>query len=125
MSRYVPPKVGKNHSKARNSENSALFLVSCFMYILAAIVLSVGPPFRQSMGRNRMYPIKWLFPIVFELTCLLSTFRHCYCGRHTNFSIFACGPCARGAQSHGSDIHLKQFQDLRSGSSWRLVCMCF
>lgn len=28
-------------------------MVSCYQYILSAIVLSVGPPFRQSMGHNR------------------------------------------------------------------------
>lgn len=35
-----------------NSENTALFLLSCFQYILTSIVLSVGPPFRQAMTSN-------------------------------------------------------------------------
>lgn len=43
----------KEHSNARNSENTTLFLVSCYQYILSAIVMNVGPPFRQSMATNR------------------------------------------------------------------------
>ncbi|KAF2171020.1 hypothetical protein M409DRAFT_18993 [Zasmidium cellare ATCC 36951] len=49
---YQPPVIDKNHSNSKNSENTALFLVSCFQYILSAIVLSVGKPFRQSMAHN-------------------------------------------------------------------------
>ncbi|OAL50930.1 hypothetical protein IQ07DRAFT_508291 [Pyrenochaeta sp. DS3sAY3a] len=49
---YVPPVVDKNHSNSLNSQNTALFLVSCFQYILSAVVLSVGKPFREPMARN-------------------------------------------------------------------------
>ena len=49
---YVPPVLDKEHSNARNSQNTALFLLSCYLYILSAIVLSVGPPFREKMSRN-------------------------------------------------------------------------
>ena len=42
----------KDHSNSENSENTTLFLLSCFQYVLSAIVLSVGPPFRQSMSHN-------------------------------------------------------------------------
>ncbi|KAI9714775.1 MAG: hypothetical protein M1820_000064 [Bogoriella megaspora] len=54
---FIPPKVDKNHSNSKNSENSALFPLSCYMYILASIVLSVGPPFRRSMARNVQFVI--------------------------------------------------------------------
>lgn len=49
---YVPPKLKHNGSGIANSQNTTLFLVSCYQYILSAIVLSVGPPFRQSMAYN-------------------------------------------------------------------------
>ncbi|KAF1957513.1 hypothetical protein CC80DRAFT_443816 [Byssothecium circinans] len=49
---YQPPVLDKNHSNALNSQNTALFLVSCFQYILSAVVLSVGKPFRQPMSQN-------------------------------------------------------------------------
>ncbi|KAF2639000.1 P-type ATPase-like protein [Massarina eburnea CBS 473.64] len=49
---YQPPVVDKDHSNSLNSQNTALFLVSCFQYIFSAVVLSVGRPFRQPMAQN-------------------------------------------------------------------------
>ncbi|KAF1850865.1 P-type ATPase-like protein [Cucurbitaria berberidis CBS 394.84] len=49
---YMPPVVDKDHSNSLNSQNTALFLVSCFQYILSAVVLSVGKPYREPMSRN-------------------------------------------------------------------------
>ncbi|TFK54011.1 hypothetical protein OE88DRAFT_1624988 [Heliocybe sulcata] len=54
---YTPPhqgspKDGDNHLKATNYENSTLFLVSCFQYILVAAVFSIGPPYRKPMWTN-------------------------------------------------------------------------
>ncbi|KAH7348078.1 hypothetical protein BKA66DRAFT_432511 [Pyrenochaeta sp. MPI-SDFR-AT-0127] len=49
---YQPPIIDKNHSNSLNSQNTALFLVSCFQYILSAVVLSVGKPYREPMSRN-------------------------------------------------------------------------
>ncbi|KAF1985978.1 hypothetical protein K402DRAFT_454662 [Aulographum hederae CBS 113979] len=60
---FVPPVLDKDHSNSKNSENTTLFLLSCYQYILSAIVLSVGPPFRQSMAKN--------FPFVITMTCTL------------------------------------------------------
>jgi len=40
--------------KSTNYENSALFLVSCFQYILVAAVFSIGPPYRMSIWTNGM-----------------------------------------------------------------------
>jgi cation-transporting ATPase 13A3/4/5 len=49
---YMPPVVDKNHSNSLNSQNTALFLTSCFQYIFSAVVLSVGKPYREPMSRN-------------------------------------------------------------------------
>ncbi|KAF2012664.1 hypothetical protein BU24DRAFT_453033 [Aaosphaeria arxii CBS 175.79] len=49
---YKPPIIDKDHSNSLNSQNTTLFLVSCFQYILSAVVLSIGRPFRQPMSQN-------------------------------------------------------------------------
>jgi cation-transporting P-type ATPase 13A2 len=49
---YQPPIIDPDHSNSENSQNTALFLLSCYQYILSAIILSVGPPFRQPMKHN-------------------------------------------------------------------------
>lgn len=49
---FIPPKVDTEKSNIKNSENTALFLVSCFEYILAGIVLNAGPPFRVGVWKN-------------------------------------------------------------------------
>ncbi|KAL9048846.1 MAG: hypothetical protein Q9162_007517 [Coniocarpon cinnabarinum] len=54
---YQPPKLNKQHSNTTNSQNTSLFLLSCYQYILSAIVLSVGHPFRQSMRHNLPFVI--------------------------------------------------------------------
>ncbi|KAI0459760.1 hypothetical protein F5B21DRAFT_511042 [Xylaria acuta] len=51
---YIPPHVNPEKSNVKNSENTALFLASCFEYIFVGIVLSAGKPFRQPMTQN--YP---------------------------------------------------------------------
>ena len=57
LHRYIPPRVDREKSSIENSQNTALFLISCYEYILSGIVLSVGPPFRQAISHNRK-PIK-------------------------------------------------------------------
>ncbi|KAI5123953.1 hypothetical protein M0805_006366 [Coniferiporia weirii] len=54
---YTPP--GNNvpsedgdKLQSTNYENTALFLVSCFQYILVAAVFSIGPPYRKPMWTN-------------------------------------------------------------------------
>lgn len=46
------PNAGDDKLEAKNYENSALFLISCFQYILVAAVFSVGPPYRKPMWTN-------------------------------------------------------------------------
>jgi len=87
---FVPPFVDPNHSQSTNSENTTLFLVSCYQYILSAIVLSVGKPFRTSMAHNcksfyrctykpinanaRQYRLSspWLLPFLYPPICSLT-----------------------------------------------------
>ena len=54
---FQPPVLDRDKSNIQNSENTALFLVSCYQYILSAIVLSVGKPFRDSMRNNLPFVI--------------------------------------------------------------------
>ena len=59
-SRYTAPEpkdpnADDDKLEATNYENSALFLVSCFQYILVAAVFSIGPPFRKQMWTNGAY----------------------------------------------------------------------
>jgi magnesium-transporting ATPase (P-type) len=53
MCRYTEPDVDSDKLETFNYENSALFLISCFQYILVAGVFSVGPPYRKPLYSNR------------------------------------------------------------------------
>ncbi|KAJ7188128.1 hypothetical protein C8R46DRAFT_1053735 [Mycena filopes] len=54
---YTPPPPSDptsdgNRLESTNYENSTLFLLSCFQYVLVAAVFSIGPPYRKSMWTN-------------------------------------------------------------------------
>ncbi|KAJ7251534.1 Ca-transporting ATPase [Mycena haematopus] len=54
---YTPPPASDpssedDHLESTNYENSTLFLLSCFQYVLIAAVFSIGPPYRKSMLTN-------------------------------------------------------------------------
>ncbi len=87
---YIPPRVDKQRSNVDNSQNTALFLVTCFQYTLSSVVLSIGPPFRQSMATNVPFcttivaalfislymlldPAKWLMSVM-DLTDMSTDF---------------------------------------------------
>ncbi|KAI0633895.1 Ca-transporting ATPase [Trametes polyzona] len=73
---YTPP-AGKapggddDKLEATNYENSALFLVSCFQYILVAAVFSIGPPYRKQMWTNGWFMLSMACLSVFNLVVLL------------------------------------------------------
>ncbi|EDO16420.1 hypothetical protein Kpol_1030p30 [Vanderwaltozyma polyspora DSM 70294] len=48
---YLKPVVGDDHTVI-SSDNTVLFFLSNFQYILVAVVLSVGPPYREPMSKN-------------------------------------------------------------------------
>ncbi|KAG6002331.1 hypothetical protein E4U21_003246 [Claviceps maximensis] len=49
---YSPPEVGHDNPNIENSENTTLFLSSCFEYIFSGILLNAGPPYRQDSTKN-------------------------------------------------------------------------
>ncbi|KAF2199314.1 hypothetical protein GQ43DRAFT_482568 [Delitschia confertaspora ATCC 74209] len=88
---YEPPVLDPDKSNSHNSQNTTLFLLSCYQYILSAIVLSVGRPFRQPMSQNLPFVVtmvvtllattymlfdaaQWLFDLM-ELTPMSNSFK--------------------------------------------------
>ncbi|KAL2263022.1 hypothetical protein VTK26DRAFT_8547 [Humicola hyalothermophila] len=59
---FIPPVISHEKSNIENSENTALFLTSCFEYILAGVVLNAGHPFRRSALHN------WPFVVTIATT---------------------------------------------------------
>ncbi|KAF8210382.1 hypothetical protein K438DRAFT_1809584 [Mycena galopus ATCC 62051] len=66
---YTPPPPSEpsdgDHLESTNYENSTLFLLSCFQYVMIAAVFSIGPPYRKSMWTNG-----WLMASLGLLTAL-------------------------------------------------------
>ncbi|KAL2915285.1 hypothetical protein HK105_205150 [Polyrhizophydium stewartii] len=48
-------------------ENTAIFLVSCFQYIIVAVVFTVGPPYQEPVWKNIPYVSTLLFLTVLTL----------------------------------------------------------
>ncbi|KAJ7594428.1 P-type ATPase [Mycena floridula] len=58
--------------ESQNFENTVLFLISCFQYILVAAVFSIGPPYRQSMWTNWLLMLALGSLSLFNVLVLLS-----------------------------------------------------
>lgn len=65
---FIPPKIKHEESNIKNSENTSLFLISCFEYILAGVVINAGRPFRQGMLKN------WPFVATISVTLLATMY---------------------------------------------------
>ncbi|OLN95427.1 putative cation-transporting ATPase [Colletotrichum chlorophyti] len=65
---YIPPRINHDKSNIKNSENTVLFLVSCFEYILAGVVLNAGPPFRERALKN------WPFMVTVAATLSMTIY---------------------------------------------------
>ncbi|KDN36320.1 hypothetical protein K437DRAFT_276836 [Tilletiaria anomala UBC 951] len=70
---YMPAPIDPDELNVVNPENSALFFVSSFQYILVAAVFSVGAPYRKPMYTNPMLVISLTALTAFSLYCLFST----------------------------------------------------
>ncbi|KAF2095169.1 hypothetical protein NA57DRAFT_68149 [Rhizodiscina lignyota] len=75
---FIPPVVDKNHSNSRNSENTALFLESCYQYILSSVVLSIGRPFRQPIGTNLPFVVTLVVALMISTYMLLGPAKWLY-----------------------------------------------
>lgn len=67
---FIPPQLNTQKSNIRNSENTTLFLISCFQYISSGIVLSIGPPFRRSMQDNLPFVVTVVATTLFSVYML-------------------------------------------------------
>ncbi|KAA8495587.1 Vacuolar cation-transporting ATPase YPK9 [Porphyridium purpureum] len=74
----------KNSPMVMLVENTSLFLVTNFQYILACVVFNLGPPYRQRFSENRAF--LWLVSVL-TLACLLlvvlSVGENRYVGMHS------------------------------------------
>ena len=121
ITRFIPPQLDTQKSNIKNSENTTLFLISCFQYIFSGVVLSVGPPFRQSMRNNCK-----LSAVVcgYLLTKLCSALRCHYCRDYPILCLHAIRPSDLACKTHGLDIHGSYFQDVRAHFSTRWFGVC-
>lgn len=67
-----PPPIPGEGLETTNYENTVLFLVSTFQYILVAAVFSIGPPYRKPMWTNGWLMANMLILTAFNTWVLLS-----------------------------------------------------
>lgn len=68
---YTPPLRGGDDSEVQSSDNTALFMASCFQYIFVAVILSVGPPYRQPISKNKPFVITLIITVLCTVIIML------------------------------------------------------
>lgn len=63
---YVKPVPGGD-DEVKSSDNTALFLFTNFQYILISVLLSCGPPYRESMIKNHPYIINLILATLLSI----------------------------------------------------------
>ena len=109
---YAPPVLDKDESNSHNSQNTTLFLLSCYQYILSAVVLSVGPPFRQSMTQNRKPRLSpcthFSAPLIYFDCC--SSVCNNDDDRTRHQQLYAARPSPMALQPYAADRNVIRFQ---------------
>ncbi|KAF8929131.1 hypothetical protein BGZ58_009153 [Dissophora ornata] len=68
---YQPPKYERGKKNIECFENTSLFFLSIFQYLLVAIVFSVGPPYRKPMTSNRPFVLITIGLVILSASMVL------------------------------------------------------
>ncbi|SCV73478.1 BQ2448_7404 [Microbotryum intermedium] len=70
---YAPPEIDPDELDIVSYENTALFLISSFQYVLVAFIFCVGPPYRKPLYSNRWLVAALVSLTVFSIYTLFTT----------------------------------------------------
>ncbi|ODQ68176.1 hypothetical protein NADFUDRAFT_72594 [Nadsonia fulvescens var. elongata DSM 6958] len=83
---YIAPVPGVEDSEVDSSDNTILFFYSCFQYILIALALSVGPPYREDISKNIPFVSCITLTIVVTLSIVFFVDSDSFIGRLLNLT---------------------------------------
>lgn len=67
---YVKPVPGSDE-EVKSTDNTLLFFFGNYQYILIALMLTVGPPYRESAIKNKPFILTFLFTLVFSIALMI------------------------------------------------------